>query len=167
MKIAILGSFDCHLECIGFLLEIYNHYENKIDIYLKNNSDKLGWINHYKDLYDFSIFYDKFSDEIIKTYDKIFKLTSHDPCLDDSKIVSILHLDGIDQRKCKSDKLLSLTPYIKGENIINIFPIYRPLLNISDFTNTIIMIGAGHGSIDNDAINFININSNYYFIFIN
>ena len=34
MKIAIVGKLGCHLECIGFLLEMYNDNTNNIDIYI-------------------------------------------------------------------------------------------------------------------------------------
>ena len=37
MKIAILGQYDAHLECLGFLLEIYNNTTNITDVKLDAN----------------------------------------------------------------------------------------------------------------------------------
>jgi len=165
MKIAILGSFDFHLECIGFLLEIYKGVET--DIYLKNNSDKFNAIDFYSSLFDFNIIYNKFSIDIINNYDKIFKLTSNDYCLDHSKIVSILHLNGIKQLKCKSEKYICLTPYIQGKNIHYTFPVYRPNLSYTKISKTVTMIGHyKNENFDHDTINFIKQNSKYHFNFI-
>ena len=166
MKIAIVGSFDFHLECIGFLLEM--SYSNNIDVYLGKKSDKYNWIEHYLTIYNFNVIYDNFHSDIINNYDKIFKLSSNDKCLDDKKIISIFHLDNKATRNCKSEKLISLTPFIKGDNIHYIFPIYSPILiDNSNINKFVTMIGYyKNENIDNNTINFINTNNNYTFIFI-
>lgn len=166
MKIAILGSFDFHLECIGFLLEMSN--SNNIDVYLGKKSDKYNWIEHYLTIYNFNVIYDNFHNDIINNYDKIFKLSSNDKCLDDKKIISIFHLDNKGTRNCKSEKLISLTPFIEGDNIHYIFPIYSPILiDNSKINKFVTMVGYyKNENIDNNTINFINTNNNYTFIFI-
>jgi hypothetical protein len=165
MKIAIVGSFNFHLECIGFLLEIYNN--NTVDIYIGKKSDRFEWIKYYLTIFNFNVIYNNFNKDIINNYNKIFKLSSNDYCLDNKKIISILHLDGINQRKCSSEKFISLTPFIKGNNIHNIFPVYRPILTQSKISNNIIMIGHyKNNRFDDDIINFINVNSNYIFFFL-
>lgn len=166
MKIAIIGSFNFHLECIGFLLEIYNN-NNTIDIYLKKNIDRYNFCVYYLTMYHFNVIYDSFSEDIINNYDKIFKLTSNDYCLDHKKIISILHLNGASQKRCKSDKFISLTPYVHGDNIYYIMPIYRPILYPLKMCNTVTMIGYyTNNNFDNDTIDFINTNINYHFNFI-
>ena len=164
MKIAIVGYFKYHLECIGFLLENYNN----VDIYLGKDTDTYNWIDYYSTIFNFNVIYDGFHKDIIYNYDKIFKLTSNDSCLDHKKIISILHLNGKQQLVCSSEKFISLTPYIHGESIHYIFPIYRPILSVSSkVSNTVTMIGYYRNSdFDMDTIKFINDNINYNFIFI-
>lgn len=166
MRIAILGSFDFHLECIGFLLEIYDN--NIVDIYLGEKTDKYNWIEYYLTIFKFNVVYDSFHKDIINNYDKIFKLSSNDYCLDDKKIISLLHLNQEPQRKCKSDKFISLSPYIQDNNINYVFPIYRPKVNNKTIlSKNIIMIGHyTNNNFDNDTLNFITENINYNFIFI-
>ena len=168
MRVAILGYFDYHLECIGFMLEVYNNKNNSIDIYLKRDIDYFDWIKYYLTLYNFNIIYDKISKDIINNYDKVFKLTSNDDCLDDKNIISILHLDGKPQKKCKSEKFISLTPYIQGKNIYYTFPIYSPILSdCSNYSKIVTMIGHyTNNDFDNDTINFINNNMKYQFFFV-
>jgi hypothetical protein len=163
MKIAILGTF--HFECTGFLLESCKDYN--IDLYIKKNSDNHEWLKYFKSIYKFNLFLDEFTLEIIDKYKKIFKISSNDKCLDHRKIVSILHLDGPDQRKCKSDKFISLSPYIKGKNIYYTFPIFSPNLSNQEIKKNVIMIGYyTNDSFDSDTINFIKNNNNYHFYFV-
>lgn len=173
MKIALISKFG-HLECLGFLLEIYKN--NIIDIYISKKTDSFKWIEYYSTIYNFNVIYDKFDKEIIlNKYDKIFKLTSNDLCIYDKKIISILHLIGV-KNKCNSEKFISLTPYITGNDIYYTFPIYNPiiprkyknpfLLN-SKISKTIIMIGYYNDSdIDMDLLKFIDLNYNYTFNFL-
>lgn len=165
MKIAIIGSFNFHLECNGFILE---HFKNDdVNIYIKKKSDKYQWLTYFKSLYNFNIIYNNFSKDIINKYDKIFKLTSNDYCLDNENIISILHLKGPSQLKCKSNNFISLTPYITGKNIHYIFPIFRPLINNLENNKIITMIGYYENKhFDKDTIKFININKDYKFNFI-
>lgn len=166
MKIAILQKLDVHLECAAFLLEMFNG--NNIDIYINLENNKFKWIEYYSTIYNFNVIYNDFNKNILHNYDKIFKLTSHDNCLDDKKIISILHLDFPGKpRHCNSEKFISLTPYINGSNIYYTFPIYQPNIN-SGFKNKIItMIGYyDDNNIDNDLLKFINLNNNYTFNFI-
>ena len=103
--------------------------------------------------------------EIINNYDIVFKLTSNDPCLDHRNIISILHLQG-KQQNCKSVRILSLTPYISGNNIFYTFPVFSPVVNDSS-NNMITMIGFyDEEKFDQDTIQFIHTNQNYTFNFI-
>lgn len=165
MKIAIVGKFGYHLECIGFLLEMYNN--NNIDIYIAPETNNYNHIEYYSTIFNFNVIYNDFNKNILYHYDKIFKLTSNDNCLDDKKIISILHLDQPDIRLCNSEKFISLTPYINGTNIYYTFPIYQPKITNGLKNKIITMIGYyDDNNIDNDLLNFINLNNNYIFNFI-
>ena len=118
-------------------------------------------------MFNFNVIYDNFNKNILYNYDKIFKLTSNDNCLDDKKIISILHLDVKCTRTCKSKKFISLTPYINGNNIYYTFPIYQPKITNFLKNKIITMIGYyNENNIDNDLLNFINLNNIYTFNFI-
>jgi hypothetical protein len=163
-KIAIIGSYTYHLECISFLLEIFKH--DSVNIYISSTSDNYGFLEYYKTLFNFKVLYNEFSLKIIHDHDLIFKLTSDDKCLDHEKIISILHLNQPHQLKCKSIRFLSLTPYITGDNISYTFPVFYPKLN-DTYDNMVTMITYFmEPDIDEDLINFINMNNNYTFNFI-
>lgn len=166
MRIAILGTY--HFECTGFMLESLKG--NRIDIFINRNSDNHEWLKYLKSIYKFTIFTRKFSPSSINVYSKIFKITSNDQCFDHKKAVSILHLDGPDQRKCKSSKFISLTPFINGNNIYYTFPVFKPILNRDNnfkMNNNVIFIGFyKNENFDIDTINFIKKNNNYNFTFV-
>jgi hypothetical protein len=162
MNICIVGSFPYHLECIGFLLEIFSNIG--VNIYIHVASDSFNYLKHYNEIYDFYIS-KNLSPEILNKYDKIIKLSSNDPVLDNNNILSIVHLFSL-KDKSKNKKYLSLTPYINGENIYNTFPVYRPNI-VFNKNKTVIFIGYYKSeNIDNDMVNFININKSYKFRFI-
>lgn len=164
-KIAIVGKFSFHIECCAFLLEIFKN--DKVDIYIASNSDSFNFLKYYSGMFNFKVIHNKFNKNILRNYDKIFKLTSNDNCLDDKKIISILHLDGPNQRRCKSEKFISLTPYINGDNIYYTFPIYQPKITETKKDKIITMIGYyDDNNIDDDLLKFINLNNNYTFNFI-
>ena len=87
-------------------MEIFNNSDIDIDIYLKKLRYIYNFIEHYSTLYNFNVILinNNFSKNIIDEYDKIFKLSSNDYCLDHKTIISILHLNGVVQLKCKSEK---------------------------------------------------------------
>jgi hypothetical protein len=164
-NIAIIGSLDCHLECISFLLEIFK--EDSINIYINNTSDRYNFLSYYKTLYNFNVIYNNFNLNIINNNDLVIKLTSNDHCLDHENIISILHLNQPNQLICKSKKFLSLTPYIKGDNINYTFPLFSPVINDSYNNKIVTMVGCyTESNFDEDIINFININKHYTFNFI-
>jgi len=167
MKIAIIGKFGAHLECAAFLLEMYNNNNNNIDIYITPETNKFNWIEYYSTIFNFKVIYNDFNKNILYNYDKIFKLTSNDNCLVDKNIISILHLDINACRQCNSEKYISLTPYINGTNIYYTFPIYQPIIKSGLKSKIITMIGYyNDNNIDNDLLEFINLNDNYTFNFL-
>ncbi len=167
MKVAVIGKLGCHIECLAFLLEMYKNNTSNMDVYISRDANKYNWLEYYLTIFNFNIIYDNFNEDILYNYDKIFKLTSNDKCLDEEKIISILHLDAKPQRNCKSEKYISLTPYINGNNIYYTFPIYQPIIMNCSKNKIITMIGYyNDNNIDNDLLEFINLNKNYTFNFI-
>jgi hypothetical protein len=164
-NIAIIGSLNYHLECISFLLEVFQN--DSVYIYINNNTDIFKWIDYYRLLYKFQVIYNSFSSKIIHHHDLVFKLTSNDDCLDHENIISILHLNYKNHHLiCKSKRFLSLTPYVKGFNVYTIYPIFNPIVNNS-YNNVVTLIGQYNQShFDEDTLNFININKHYTFNFI-
>lgn len=161
--IAIIGSFNCHLECIAFLLESFK--EDRVTIYITSNSDNYGFLDYYKSLYKFTILYN-FSSQIPHTHNAVFKLTSSDKCVDHEKIISILHFNEPEQLITKSRRFLSLTPYVKGPNIHYTFPVYSPVIH-KTYNKIVTMVGYYTlECFDEDTIMFINKNKQYIFNFI-
>ena len=84
-NIAIIGSLNYHLECISFLLEVFQN--DSVYIYINDNTDIFKWIDYYRLLYKFQVIYNSFSSKIIHDHDLVFKLTSNDDCLDHENII--------------------------------------------------------------------------------
>lgn len=183
IQVAIAGSFAYHLECIGPLLEAYHHNTSstesttRIHIYLSSKSDKYGSMDYYKNIcnYSFELHIDEFPtlNKTYNQYNRIYKLTHNDPCIDSSlcnNIISILHLK--DPLTIYPHNYLSLTPYITGPNIKRINSVYHlhpqtPQSSSTPKENIITFIGYyTNDNIDDDTINFIKQNSDYTFNFV-
>ena len=165
MKIAIITGFEFHFECIPFLLESFK--KDKISIYLDlKKKEPFNWIEFCQKLYkdiNLELFYKIDKKKILTNYDKIFKLTSNDNCLNDKKIISIIHAPN---SKSSSKKNISLSPYISGKNIEYLFPTFKPVIQKRE-DKTVTLIGYYLNSyFDNDTISFIKKNKNYKFNFI-
>jgi hypothetical protein len=188
-KIALYTSFNCHLECVGFICELFtnNKYLNvpaSIDLFY--NEDPFNNIEHYKDIYtnlnnieNYSLIFHKITD-----YDLIIKLSSNDTILNHPNIISILHrIDLTDN----IDTYITLSPLVnykiedtfsyKIEDTFNykivvnykinyIFPLYNPVTT-KEYENIITYIGYfDHSHYDTDLQNFINSSPNYHFYFL-
>jgi len=161
MKIAIVSSFEYHLECLGFLLELLK--EHNVTIFLKN--DKYGYCRYFTNMFDIKEVKktSKIPSNILSEYDKIIKLSSNDPCINTKNSISLLHAA---KYKSISNYHISLTPIISGVGISSMFPIYTISNNSPCYTNMITFIGEFYDKwVDIDIINFIN-KSNYDFTFI-
>jgi hypothetical protein len=161
MKIAIISSFDYHLECLGFLLEILK--EHDVTIFFKG--DRYGYCRFFTEMFHIK--------EVIKTnvipstieidYEKVIKLSSNDPCKNTKNIISLLHASMF---KSISKYHISLTPMISGEGVRTMFPVYTISNTIPCYRNMITFIGEFYDKwVDNDMTNFIN-QANYTFTFI-
>ena len=161
MNIAIIGKFDFHLECIGFLCELLK--EHNITVYV--TADHKGYISFFTELFpNIKIVYftDKLDNNFMAQYNKVFKLSSNDDVLSDSRIISILHMYNL---KDVSKHYISLTPVIADESIDYMFPIYKPVIN-KTYDKIITYIGhMTKDAIDDDLDNLIK-NSGYTFNFV-
>ena len=161
MNIAIIGKFDFHLECIGFLCELLK--EHNITVYV--TADHKGYISFFTELFpNIKIVYftDKLDNNFMAQYNKVFKLSSNDDVLSDSRIISILHMYNL---KDVSKHYISLTPVIADESIDYMFPIYKPVIN-KTYDKIITYIGhMTKDAIDDDLDNLIK-NSGYTLNFV-
>ena len=184
MKIAIIGSFDYHLECIPFILEAYK--QDQVNIIINKNSDKYNWINYLQKLHkNIKIFYGAFIPEVLTSHDKVIKISSNDKCMRHPKIVSLMHLihPGM---FCISEKYLIISPVLKYTddwsinrlrwsgwnksempNFTYTFPAFNPDEIIEHENKVVTLVGYYKNSeIDADTQKFIQDNSDYTFNFI-
>ena len=162
MKIAIISVFG-HMECLGSFLELLKHDE--VTVILTPTTDKYKWLDFYKKTYTFNI---DFNLNIhVNDYSHVIKLTSNDDCLHtDDSTISLLHLKELQYVNNRSKCYITLTPYITGENVHYMFPIFKPITNKSN-KQIITFIGYYlNNNIDNDTDLFIQNNQEYQFIFV-
>ena len=161
MNIAIINhGVSNHFVCLGVLLDLLKG--DNITVYTLN--DPNDWLTYYRTLYSFTVIYN--TDIIVSKYDKLIKLTSNDNCLINNETISFVHVMSNLCINNSSSRYISCTPYISGDNISYILPIFRP--NIKRYeTKTVLLIGYYlQSSIDEDTENFIKNNNEYTFIFI-
>lgn len=177
MKIAIVGSFDYHFECVPFLLEVFK--KDDVTIYTLKKKDKYNDLVQFKKMYNFNVILNEISPDIIASNDLTIKLTSNDPCLENEKIVSIQHWCNKVVKKTISGRILSLTPYINKKSWLSVyksgdpevhytFPAYNPFKTIEKVTDKVVtFIGYYlNRQFDKDILDFIKLNEDYTFNFI-
>jgi hypothetical protein len=158
--ILIIGSFDYHYECIGFLCEILNDYN--ITLFFK--TDNFKYIEYFKQIYNINHIIDE-KDIIYNNYDYIIKVSSNDPIIDTSnkkivdlyknKLISIAHTSEFTDLL---NNYIIICPYIVLNNRNNeyILPIYNGL-RYYNYKNNILYLGYFiEEFIDDDLINFNN-----------
>lgn len=159
MKIALLSSFNLHMCCVGFLIHIFKDYE--IDVYFPEDREK--YLEYYKSLYpNTKVDLLNIKDYNKNNYNQSIKITESDPGVSSEGIISIAHLQA--QAK-PENKYITLTPWIKGENVKYIFPLYKGSFNLS-FNKVIVHIGFFVPRYsDEDTVKFIR-ESGYTFVFV-
>lgn len=159
-KIALLSSYDFHMCCIGFLIELFK--DCIIDVYIPN--DKELYYSYYKSLYSLTNMSMKEPSLFIKEeYDLSIKITSNDPWLGRDGIISIAH---VIEHTDTHNKFICMTPWIKGENITYLFPLYKGIVS-KKYNNVITYIGYFTDRLlDEDTKKFINELKDYTFNFI-
>ena len=123
IKIAIVSTFNYHLECLGFLLEYLKEY--KIDIFIVEDNYK--YLDYFQTLFNFNFKHiHEFNED---RYDKIIKLSSNDPYIIKKRHISILHYKGFE--KFNNCKFITLSPFVIP--IKNSFSALRPFFVFRDF----------------------------------
>ena len=161
MKIALISMFG-HYECLFFLCEILQ--EHKVTLYIANNTR--GEENDLCKIYS-NIEVIKISEpltpEIVTMYDEIIKLSSNDDVLHHPSVISLMHLSSM---KDNSNRYISLSPFVQGDNISYMLPIYNPINMRRNYNKSITLVGYFLNRwIDEDLQYFIE-NSNHTFNFV-
>jgi hypothetical protein len=161
MKIAIVSMFG-HYECLFFLCEILQ--EHKITLYIANNTrgEENILCKTYSNIEVIKIT-DKLTENIVTLYDVIIKLSSNDGVIHHPNVISLLHLSSL---KDNSNRYISLTPFVEGNNVSYMLPVYNPIDVRRRYTKSITFVGYFLNSwIDEDLQYFIE-NSNHTFNFV-
>jgi len=159
MRVALVSSFNYHMCCLGFLFELFKN--DIIDVFFPD--DREEYYSYYKSLYsntETNLYHPStFKKE---NYDKCIKVSSNDPVVSCDGIISIAH---IIEYSDAYNKYICMTPWIKGDNIKYIFPIYRGLKN-KQHNNIILFIGwfLNH-YLDQDTKDFMKALPEYTFYF--
>ena len=159
MKIALLSSINLHMCCVGFLIHIFK--DDEIDVFFPCDRD--NYLEYYKSLYPTTkIDLLNIKDYNKNNYKQSIKITESDPGISPQGIISTAHL----QEQVKPEyKYITLTPWIKGENVKYIFPLYRGLNEVS-YNKVITHIGFFVPRYaDEDTVKFIR-ESGYIFFFV-
>ncbi len=158
-RIAVLNVSGQHLCCIGFLFELFKECE--IEVFIPHDNEK--YYEYYKSLYPTASITLKNNYEFKKeNHDLSININSHDRVNRDG-IVSIAHV--IEHTDLVND-FIALTPWIKGNNIKYIFPLYKGIINKSS-ENIILLFGSfGSDCADADLKNFVSSLNEYQFYFI-
>ena len=161
MKIAIVSMFG-HYECLFFLCEILQ--EHKITLYIANNTrgEENILCKTYSNIEVIKIT-EKLTENIVTLYDLIIKLSSNDDVIHHPNVISLLHLSSL---KDNSNRYISLTPFVEGNNISYMLPVYTPIDVRRRYTKSITFVGYFLNMwVDEDLQYFIE-NSNHTFNFV-
>ena len=161
MKIAIISMFG-HFECLFFLCEILQ--EHKITLYNANHTkgEEYSICKEYSNIEVIKIT-ENISEDILSIYDETIKLSSNDSVLHHSRVISLLHLSSL---KDNSNRYISLSPFVEGENVSYMLPVYNPIEVRICYNKSITYVGYFLNSwVDEDLQYFIE-NSHHNFNFV-
>jgi hypothetical protein len=161
MKIAIVSKFG-HYECLFFLCEILQ--EHNITLYIGNNTR--GEENYLCKMYsniEVVKITENLTENMVASYDEIIKLTSNDGVLYHPRVISLLHLSCL---KDTSNRYISLSPFVEGDNVTYMLPVYNPINVRRCYNKTITLVGYFMNCwVDEDLQYFIE-NSQHNFNFV-
>jgi len=161
MKIAIISKFG-HCECLFFLCEILQ--EHNITLYIADNTkgEEHVLCRMYSNIEVIKIT-ENLTEEIVLMYDEIIKLTSNDDVLYHPSIISLLHVSSL---KDISNRYISLSPFVEGENVSYMLPVYNPINVKICYNKSITFVGYFMNRwVDEDLQYFIE-NSQHTFNFV-
>jgi hypothetical protein len=161
MKIAIISMFG-HFECLFFLCEILQ--EHKVTLYIANNTrgEEAFLCKIYSNIEVIKIT-ETLTEDIITMYDVVIKLSSNDGVLHHPKVISLLHLSTL---RDNSNRYISLTPFVEGDNVSYMLPVYNPINVRRHYSKSITLVGYYLNQwVDADLQYFIE-NSHHTFNFV-
>jgi hypothetical protein len=161
MKIAIISTYT-HYECLFFLCEILQ--EHNITLYISNNTkgEEHSLCKMYSNIEIIKIT-ENLTEQIVPMYDEIIKLSSNDNVLHHPSIISLLHVSNL---KDSSNRYISLSPFVEGENVSYMLPVYNPINVKTCYNKTITFVGYFMNRwVDEDLQYFIE-NSQHTFNFV-
>ena len=161
MKIAIISMFG-HFECLFFLCEILQ--EHKITLYIANHTkgEEHYLCKAHSNIEVIKIT-ENLTEDLLSIYDEIIKLSSNDDVLHHPRVISLLHALFA---KDNSNRYISLSPFVEGENISYMLPVYSPVCVHTCYNKSIMYVGYFLNSwVDEDLEYFIE-NSHYNFNFV-
>lgn len=161
MKIAIISMFG-HFECLFFLCEILQ--EHKITLYIANHTkgEEHYLCKAHSNIEVIKIT-ENLTEDLLSIYDEIIKLSSNDDVLHHPRVISLLHALFA---KDNSNRYISLSPFVEGENISYMLPVYSPVCVHTCYNKSIMYVGYFLNSwVDEDLEYFIE-NSHHNFNFV-
>jgi hypothetical protein len=161
MKIALISMFG-HYECLFFLCEILQ--EHKVTLYIANNTrgEEALLCKIYSNIEVIKIT-ETLTEDIITMYDVVIKLSSHDNVLHHPNVISLLHLSTL---RDNSNRYISLTPFVEGDNVSYMLPVYNPINVRRHYSKSITLVGYYLNQwVDEDLQYFIE-NSHHTFNFV-
>jgi hypothetical protein len=161
MKIAIISKFG-HFECLFFLCEILQEHEITLYIAHHTKGEDHALCKMYSNIEVIKIT-GNLTEEIVPMYDEIIKLSSNDSVLHHAGIISLLHVSNL---KDSSNRYISLSPFVEGENVSYMLPIYNPINVKTCYNKSITFVGYFMNRwVDEDLQYFIE-NSQHTFNFV-
>ena len=151
-----------HFECLFFLCEILQ--QHKITLYIAHHTkgEEHVLCKMYSNI-DVIKITEKLTEEIVPMYDEIIKLSSNDDVLYHRGIISLLHVSNL---KDNSNRYISLSPFIEGDNVSYMLPIYNAINVRTCYNKTITFVGYFMNRwVDEDLQYFIE-NSQHTFNFV-
>ena len=161
MKIAIISKFG-HYECLFFLCEILQ--EHNVTLYIGNNTrgEEHYLCKMYSNIEVVKIT-ENLTENMVTLYDEIIKLTSNDDVLYHPRVISLMHLSCF---KDISNRYISLSPFVEGDNVSYMLPVYNPINVRKCYNKSITFVGYFMNMwVDEDLQYFIE-NSHYTFNFV-
>jgi hypothetical protein len=145
-----------------FLCEILQ--EHKVTLYIANNTrgEEAFLCKIYSNIEVIKIT-ETLTEDIITMYDVVIKLSSNDGVLHHPKVISLLHLSTL---RDNSNRYISLTPFVEGDNVSYMLPVYNPINVRRHYSKSITLVGYYLNQwVDADLQYFIE-NSHHTFNFV-
>jgi len=96
-------------------------------------------------------------------YDEIIKLSSNDDVLYHPRIISLLHVSCLNDN---SSRYISLTPFVEGENVSYMLPVYNQIYARTCYNKSITFVGFFSNTLMDEDLQYFIENSQHTFNFV-